>query len=111
MISTATVRATPGARLWFGLALLVAAAAWIVFRRFTVDDAFIAYRHAEHLARGLGPVMNPGERVEGVSNLPWTLLLGAAARLGIAPHLAGPGLSTLCGFGCVVSAGLVAWRW
>ena len=93
------------------ISVLIAIAVWTVFVRFTVDDAFIAYRHARHLARGLGPVMNPGERVEGVSNLPWTLVLGAVARLGIEPHRAGPWLSMLCGLACIPAAALVSRRW
>src|SRR5262245_60782861 len=98
-------------RIFAAITVVLAAAAWLVFHRFTVDDAFIAYRHARNLARGLGPVMNPGERVEGVSNLPWTVLLGAAARAGLAPHRAGPILSMLCGLLCLPATASVARRW
>ncbi|MGO8788779.1 MAG: hypothetical protein ACLQVL_15550 [Terriglobia bacterium] len=38
-----------------------------------LDDAFISYRYAENLARGEGLVFNPGERVEGYSNLLYLL--------------------------------------
>jgi arabinofuranosyltransferase len=48
-----------------------------------VDDAFISFRYADNLARGLGLVYNPGERVEGYSNFLWTVLLAAGARFGI----------------------------
>jgi hypothetical protein len=81
-----------------------------IFRRFTVDDAFIAYRHARHLGAGLGPVMNPGERVEGVSSLPWTALLGGLAALGLEPHRVAPWLALACGAACVLAAGRVAAR-
>src|SRR5262245_26731100 len=54
-----------------GAALVAAALLLAVFRAFTVDDAFITYRHARNLAHGHGAVPNPGELVEGVSNLPW----------------------------------------
>lgn len=37
------------------------------------DDAMISMRYARNLAEGLGLVWNPGERVEGYSNLLWTL--------------------------------------
>ena len=37
------------------------------------DDAFISYRYAENVANGYGLVFNPGERVEGYSNLLWIL--------------------------------------
>lgn len=39
------------------------------------DDAYISYRYAHNLARGHGLVFNPGERVEGYSNLIYVLLL------------------------------------
>jgi hypothetical protein len=77
----------------------------LIFRRFSLDDAFIAYRYARHIGAGLGPVMNPGERVEGVSNLPWTALLGLPAALGLEPHTYAPLLSFFCG---LVTVGLVA---
>ncbi len=47
------------------------------------EDAFICYRYARNLARGDGLVYNPGEYVEGISNLLWTLLLALLVRLGI----------------------------
>ena len=50
---------------------------------FAVDDSFISLRYAENWAHGLGLVFNPGERVEGFSNLLWTLVLGALARSGL----------------------------
>jgi hypothetical protein len=39
---------------------------------FLQDDAMISMRYARNLARGLGLVWNPGERVEGFSNPLWT---------------------------------------
>jgi hypothetical protein len=39
----------------------------------TCDDAFISYRYARHLVEGHGLVYNVGERVEGYTNLLWTL--------------------------------------
>jgi hypothetical protein len=39
------------------------------------DDAYIAYRYARNLAEGRGLVFNPGERVEGYSNLLYVLLV------------------------------------
>jgi hypothetical protein len=41
------------------------------------DDAFISYRYASHLVSGNGLVFNPGERVEGYSNLLYVLLVAA----------------------------------
>jgi hypothetical protein len=88
--------------------LFIAQCLW--FRRFGVDDAFIGYRCARHLGAGLGPVMNAGERVEAVSNLPWTALLGAFAALGLEPHAIGPLLSCLCGLVCIGLVSLLASR-
>jgi arabinofuranosyltransferase len=48
-------------------------------RRWSCDDAFISFRYADHLAHGQGLVWNVGERVEGFSNLLWTLLFVPAA--------------------------------
>lgn len=45
------------------------------------DDAYISYRYAENLASGNGLVFNPGERVEGFSNLLYVLLLAPAFAL------------------------------
>jgi arabinofuranosyltransferase len=45
------------------------------------DDAYISYRYARNLARGAGLVFNPGERVEGYSNLLYVLLLAPACRM------------------------------
>ncbi|HZL85148.1 MAG TPA: hypothetical protein VFD07_07185 [Candidatus Krumholzibacteria bacterium] len=88
--------------------VLVASA--LTFRHFRLDDAFIAYRTAQHWAVGLGPVMNAGERVEGVSNLPWTGLLGLGAALGLEPHVLAPWLSCLCGLAVLALAAALAAR-
>ena len=40
------------------------------------DDAFISFRYAENFAQGNGLVYNVGERVEGFTNLSWTVLFG-----------------------------------
>jgi len=45
------------------------------------DDAYISYRYAHNLAVGNGLVFNPGERVEGFSNLLYVLLLTPAEAL------------------------------
>ncbi|RLG44162.1 MAG: hypothetical protein DRN81_05170 [Thermoproteota archaeon] len=61
------------------------------------DDAYISFRYARNLARGLGLVFNPGERVEGYTNFLWTLLLAGAARAGIDIVVASKVLATLAG--------------
>ncbi len=55
--------------------LLFFAHAWIY--SFLCDDAYISFRYARNLIEGHGLVFNPGERVEGITNLLWTLQLAA----------------------------------
>ncbi|MEO0082658.1 MAG: tetratricopeptide repeat protein [candidate division WOR-3 bacterium] len=50
---------------------------------FLQDDSFITYRYARNVVRGLGPVFNPGERVEGYTNFIWMMLLAALGILGL----------------------------
>jgi len=80
--------------LFLGLLLACGLLAWSA-RRYEFDDAYISYRYALNLAHGSGLVFNPGDRVEGYSNLLWTLILAAGAWLGVAPHRLGPGLGVL----------------
>jgi arabinofuranosyltransferase len=54
-------------------------------QRFIQDDAFISLRYARNLARGLGLVFNPNERVEGYTNFLWTAWLALPFRLGLDP--------------------------
>jgi len=60
--------------------VLLARAAWLWDPYLVLDDAFISYRYAVHLAYGKGLVWNVGERVEGYTNFLWTALLAAGAR-------------------------------
>jgi hypothetical protein len=48
-----------------------------------VDDAYISFRYAVNFAHGNGLVWNPGERVEGYTNLLWVVLLSGFAKLGL----------------------------
>ncbi|MBM4395675.1 MAG: hypothetical protein FJ087_08290 [Deltaproteobacteria bacterium] len=50
----------------------------LAFHHFRCDDAYISYRYGVNLARGLGLVFNPGERVMG-STAPGHALLSAGA--------------------------------
>src|SRR4030042_5326723 len=47
-----------------------------------IDDAYITFRYAENLARGLGPVFNPGERGLGTTAPLWAGILAGARLLG-----------------------------
>jgi hypothetical protein len=52
-----------------------------------LDDAMISMRYAKNFANGHGLVWNPGEYVEGFTNLLWTLYMSAWHMLPIPPHL------------------------
>ena len=71
-------------------ALTVVAALTVILSRLTLDDAYITFRYARHLAEGygLGAWNRTGERVEGYSSLLWTLMLGGAAWLGLDVRIA-----------------------
>ena len=85
-------------------AILLAAAAMAVVlavttllsRALTLDDAYITFRYARHLAEGygLGAWNHTGEHVEGYSSPLWMLLLGGAARLGLDVRIASKVLGT-----------------
>jgi hypothetical protein len=52
------------------------------------DDAYISYRYAKNLVDGHGLVFNVGERVEGITNLLWTLWIAIGMSLGMKPETA-----------------------
>jgi hypothetical protein len=76
------------------------------FWGFVQDDAYISLRYSQNLARGIGLVFNAGERVEGFTNLSWTVLGAALCRAGIDP------LDGLRVIGAVAALALVwlVWR-
>src|SRR5260370_38217980 len=45
------------------------------------DDAYITFRYAANLARGLGLVFNPSEHVLGTTSPLFTVILAGAGRL------------------------------
>lgn len=47
------------------------------------DDAAITLRYSDHVLRGLGPVWNVGQRVEGITNFGWMLLQVALGLCGM----------------------------
>ncbi len=72
------------ARPW--LAALLACAALAIHAlwfRCESDDAYISFRYARNLLAGHGLVFNPGEAVEGYSNLLWVLLCSAGMAAGL----------------------------
>ncbi|MBX3462755.1 MAG: hypothetical protein KF830_06265 [Planctomycetes bacterium] len=74
-------RARP-ALLFAAAAAVLALAVWRDAWPWIADDTFISLRYADNLVRGHGLCWNPGERVEGYSNLLWVLLTAALAWCG-----------------------------
>jgi hypothetical protein len=66
---------------WAGLGLVAALGPSLWMWGFTVDDALIAVRYAHHLALGLGWRFDVrGPTSDGVTPLPWPLVLAPFAR-------------------------------
>ena len=64
---------------------------------FTVDDSFITYRYSQHLAAGVGPTWNPGERpLEGYTTFLWMIVMTVPHLLGLDPVLFGRLASLAC---------------
>ncbi|TNE85041.1 MAG: hypothetical protein EP330_26930 [Deltaproteobacteria bacterium] len=74
---------TPEATWIVFLVALVAGLGQAFAQRSLVDNAFIHFRVARNVLHGHGPVFNPGEYVEGVSALGWTLLLALGGVTGL----------------------------
>ncbi len=76
-----------------------------------VDDAYIQFRYAAHLAAGHGPVFNPGERLEGASGGVWIAAVAGVSRLArLEPGVAGRLLSLALAPVAVLLAGAAAAR-
>jgi arabinofuranosyltransferase len=82
--------------------VLVVYLAHALYYRGLIDDAFISFRYAQSLAEGQGLVFNPGERVEGYSNLLWVLILAVGMRLGGDPAVWSQALGIAAGLGTLV---------
>jgi arabinofuranosyltransferase len=97
--------------VWLLPVVVCAAMGWAVLSMqgwTLVDDAYITFRYAENLAAGHGLVWNPGERVEGYTNLLWVLLLVPFARFGLDLVIPAAILSSLFACGCVGLLGRIA---
>lgn len=77
----------------------------------TCDDAFISFRYARHLAEGHGLVFNPGEWVEGYSNLLWTVWAAVGIAAGIDPESWARIWSLLAHAGTVALLTALGLRW
>lgn len=69
------------------LGLVAAFVLWVLpWSDFLLDDAYITFRYAEHLAEGHGIVWNVGaDPVEGTSSMLWVLVTALGVPLGIGP--------------------------
>lgn len=67
-----------------------------------LDDAFISFRYAEHLAAGNGLVYNAGERVEGYTTFLWVVLISVGRKVGVAPILFSKVIGALCALGTLL---------
>jgi hypothetical protein len=68
-----------------------------------MDDAYIAFRYADNLARGAGLVFQAGDPpVEGYSCFSWVVLGAALRRVGLDPSVFLPFVGIACGIGVVV---------
>jgi arabinofuranosyltransferase len=88
----------------------VACAAYATWRQHPViiDDAFISFRYARNWVDGHGLVFNPGERVQGYTNLLWVIVAAAAIALHFDPLDATQVLGMTSFLGCVVISSAVA---
>lgn len=69
--------------------LASSAAILVVHRHYLMDDAFITYRYAKHLAEGEGITWNRGEApVEGYTDFLLVVVLAPVTKAGIDPLLA-----------------------
>ena len=61
--------------LFFFLAFAAILVLGFAVRGFFVDDAFIGFRYIDNALHGHGFVFNPPDRIEGVTNIGWLLVL------------------------------------
>ena len=66
------------------------------------DDAYISYRYSKNWAEGLGLVFNPGERVEGYTNLFYVLLMGIPFKIGVDVYRFSATLNALFALGAML---------
>ena len=76
-------KAAATALVLFVIAILVLAIHAYHFLPFIADDALISLRYSQRLLAGQGLTWNPGERVEGYSNLLWVLCCAALGLTGM----------------------------
>ena len=92
------------------LLLLAAGLARAHALTWTCDDAFISFRYAQNLVHGDGLVYNAGERVEGYTNLLWTLAVAAGTAAGFDPIGLAARLGLACYAGLALTLASASWR-
>lgn len=97
-------------RGWVWAIAAAAVAVGLSFGACTQDDAFISFRYAEHLIQGHGLVFNPGEWVEGYTNLLWTLMIAGLMALGGEPVVGSTIMGLMCMAGTVVATAYLGRR-
>lgn len=104
-LASHTVAALP----WLALALIVLQLLRLRSFEFTVDDAWISFRYARHLAETGVPTYNLGQAaVEGFSNPLWTVLF--AVWIGLVPSVEPIIAARVVGAACAVcTVALLAW--
>ncbi len=85
-----------GPRLLVALAALIVLGWSILWWPYTIDDAYIVYRYAQHVVACIGPVFNAGELVEGYSCPSWMFLLAGFAGTGADIVVSSKILGLLC---------------
>jgi len=112
-VSLLRARAPAPAVAWAALGAIAAVVPACWMWGFTVDDALIAVRYARHLAAGLGWRFDAhGPSTDGVTPLPWPVLLAPLARAADALVVLGRAKAVgLMAWGAVAAAlGAAAWR-
>ncbi len=82
----------------------------LVVLEFIKDDAYISFRYAHNLVVGQGLVFNPGERLEGITNFLWVLVLAPFEALGLDLFQVCEILGSALGIACLaLTARFSAW--
>ena len=84
--------------VWFALCAVISLTLASFYGLCAQDDAFISFRYAQNLWEGHGLVFNAGDRVEGITNLLWTLFFVPVFALGADPVYA----AVFLGFGSLL---------
>ena len=78
------------------------AAHTVYLQPWTLDDAYISFRYAEHFCQGKGIVYNEGERVEGYTTFLWVFLLGLGHMAGCYIPILAKTLGMALSIGCLL---------